>query len=238
MNDPWIDRLSDFLDGELSPDLAGDLEAHLEECAECTRVLEALKSIKREAASLSDIPPDQDLWPAIRAQLPAREQSSPARILRFQDGGGEQQVRPAARFMRRTVRLSVPQLAAAALLVMTLSGLGTAFLRSSAQSGSGINLSPQGMAVQAALATRTGPELASELSELEEALYSNRDRLRPATLRILERNLTVIDRAIQESVDALLDDPENVYLEGNLDWALERKVALLREAQEILQRTT
>ena len=41
----WTDRLSDYLDGELPPAERNSLEAHLETCAECARVLEELRTV-------------------------------------------------------------------------------------------------------------------------------------------------------------------------------------------------
>src|SRR5262249_29479167 len=39
----WTDKLSDFLDGELTPDERAAVEAHLQGCAACATVLEELR---------------------------------------------------------------------------------------------------------------------------------------------------------------------------------------------------
>ena len=41
----WTDRLSDYLDGELSADERGAVEAHLRGCGSCAAVLEDLKRV-------------------------------------------------------------------------------------------------------------------------------------------------------------------------------------------------
>ena len=66
--------------------------------------------------------------------------------------------------------------------------------------------------------------------DLTRALAAERDRLEPATLALLERNLGVIDAAIRESRDALARDPENIELRGLFAAAARHKVELLRWA--------
>ncbi len=68
---------------------------------------------------------------------------------------------------------------------------------------------------------------------MEALLSEHRDELDPNTVRILEKNLGIIDRAIQESGEALAGDPGNEYLREHLDRAVRRKVAYLRDASLI-----
>jgi hypothetical protein len=78
------------------------------------------------------------------------------------------------------------------------------------------------MAVQA--------EYEQATDELTRAFATERDRLEPSTLALLERNLEVIDAAIRESRDALARDPGNVELGGLFAAAARQKVELLRWA--------
>ena len=66
--------------------------------------------------------------------------------------------------------------------------------------------------------------------DLDRTLATERDRLEPATLALLERNLGVIDAAIRESRGALARDPGNVELHGLFAAAARQKVELLRWA--------
>ena len=52
MHDPWNDRLSEYLEGELSPTQARALEAHLAGCASCRDELEMLRRVLRAAGGL------------------------------------------------------------------------------------------------------------------------------------------------------------------------------------------
>jgi len=66
--------------------------------------------------------------------------------------------------------------------------------------------------------------------ELSRILAAERDRLRPETVALLERNLAVIDAAIAESRAALARDPANAELHRLFSAAARQKVELLRWA--------
>ena len=68
------------------------------------------------------------------------------------------------------------------------------------------------------------------VSDLEQILRDERDRLDPRTVMIIERNLKAIDTAINEARMALNDDPANPYLNSHLADARRRKLDLLRTA--------
>jgi hypothetical protein len=68
------------------------------------------------------------------------------------------------------------------------------------------------------------------VSDLEQILRDERDRLDPRTVLIIERNLQAIDAAITEARMALNDDPANPYLNSHLADARRRKLDLLRHA--------
>ena len=68
------------------------------------------------------------------------------------------------------------------------------------------------------------------VSDLEQILHDDRDRLDPRTVLVIERNLKIIDLAIQEARMALNDDPANAYLNSHLADARRRTLDLLRHA--------
>lgn len=69
--------------------------------------------------------------------------------------------------------------------------------------------------------------------ELSGILAAERERLRPETVVLLERNLAIIDAAIAESRAALARDPASVDLRGLLAAAARQKVELLRWAVRV-----
>jgi hypothetical protein len=71
------------------------------------------------------------------------------------------------------------------------------------------------------------------IADLEQTLAAERTNLDPETVRVLEDNLRAIDRAIDQCRRALSEDPANVYLNGHLADARQRKLTLLRRANTL-----
>ena len=69
--------------------------------------------------------------------------------------------------------------------------------------------------------------------ELSRILAVERERLRPETVALLERNLAVIDTAIAESRAALARDPASAELRRFFAAAARQKVELLRWAARV-----
>jgi len=80
-------------------------------------------------------------------------------------------------------------------------------------------------------------DLADEVAVLERTLAEARAVLDPNTIRILERNLAVIESAIDDSRRALAIDPENAFLANHLERVYERKLEYLREAVRVTEWT-
>src|SRR5256885_2313633 len=114
MHEEWTDKLSDYLDGELSAEDRGAVEAHLRTCAACSAVLNDLERVvarAQEAGRSVPRPPRADLWAGIAARIePA---GTPA------DAGN---VAPFVRRPLRRLAFTLPQLAAAAALIAAVSG--------------------------------------------------------------------------------------------------------------------
>jgi anti-sigma factor RsiW len=104
----WTDRLSDYLDGELPEDERKAVDGHLRGCASCAAVLNDLKRVVARAASVDARPPQADLWRGIAARL--GDNGEPARVVAFTP-------KEARRFA-----FTLPQLAAAAALLIAVSG--------------------------------------------------------------------------------------------------------------------
>ena len=68
------------------------------------------------------------------------------------------------------------------------------------------------------------------IAELERVLAGRRAQLDSSTVRIVEQNLALIDRAIAEARRALAADPTDSYLHDHLASTMRRKMGLLRRA--------
>ncbi len=77
--------------------------------------------------------------------------------------------------------------------------------------------------------------LATELQELESAVGVARDRLDPGTVEVLERNLLIIERAIEDSYQALALDPENEFVRQHLERTYLRKRDMLLEVSRLVE---
>jgi len=224
-----IARLSDYLDGTLDAHLRVGLEAHLSECGACRDVLEDLRKVVAGAAALGPVTPERDLWPGIAAAIGAPVR---ARVLR---GAGDVIELPTARSAdraRRGLFLSLPQLAAAGVAL----ALATAALTWTLSPAPVATVDPeilQGAVSMTSDDSGAPPELAAELTILEGTLDEVRARLDPNPVRILEKNLGVIERAIAESLLALEQDPANEFVRAHLERTYRAKADYLREATRL-----
>ena len=222
MNDPWTDRLSEYLDGDLDAGERGLLEAHLERCPECTEALADLKRVAVRARALTDRDPATDLWPGIAARIGATTPSTGV---------------PAIHIGRRAARrwsFSVPQLAAAAIALMILSG-GAVWLARPAAAPIAVGpSSPAALVpVTASARSRTGG-YDGAVSDLQQVLDQGRGRLDTATVRVIEGNLAAIDSAIAQAQRAVAADSANIYLNSHLAETRRRKLELLRQAANLV----
>ena len=211
ISDPWTTRLSDYLDGELSDAERRALERHLGACPACTTALAGLLQVVERARALPDRPPAAELWSGVAARI--AEAPSPAQ--------------------RRAVRarrwaFSLPQLAAAALVVAFASGGGAWLLARYTTPAAAPVAAPA--VLPAGLA---GARYDAAVADLERVLAEDRGRLDSTTVRVIEQNLAVIDRAIADARRALAADPGNPYLSTYLAHTMRRKIDLLRRAATI-----
>jgi len=217
MSDRWMERLSEYLDGELPATDRAALEAHLETCTDCSAVLGDLRRIVDRARVAEEYVPRRDLWPGITSRIGAMPAAS-------------------ARLGRRW-SFSLPQLAAVAILLMTLSGSAVWRLRSTALSpapGSIATVPTPAGAVAISARNSASQSYAAAIADLERVLAGGRGQLDTTTVRIIEQNLAAIDQAIAQAQRALLADPANLYLNTHLAETMRRKLDLLRQAATLV----
>ena len=69
-----------------------------------------------------------------------------------------------------------------------------------------------------------------EIDMLQRIVTDRKTQLDSTTVAIIEKNLQIIDRAINQSKAALAHDPASRLLSDQLTHALDKKVELLRRA--------
>ena len=200
------------------------LEAHLGTCAPCASTLAGLRAVIERARTLPERAPDVDLWPGIEARIAAFARESRA-------GAGRSFPES-----RRGMVLSWPQLAAAGLALVALSGgvswfaarnVGTPTVATRAARGGEATVDGT---VRPAASDAADGALAGELDQLEKVLAAKRSELDPETVKTIETNLKIIDLATAQAQQALADDPANPYLQEHLSKTMKRKVEMLRQA--------
>jgi len=228
-HDQVIDRLSEYLDDDaaslgaldalddvqLSAEERSSIERHLVECAECRTTVAELRAVATLARNLPDAPPAANLWPGITARLEPRPS-----------------VVPFKRTLTKRFTFTLPQLAAAALALMALSGGMVWVVRSGDPRAS---IPPVVATVEPPIepVSFADAQYDQAVADLQKALDAGRSRLDPETVRIIEDNLASIDLAIDQARKALRSDPANVDLNTYFAASRNRKLALLRRASAL-----
>ena len=188
-------------------------------------------------------PPQADLWAGIAERIEAE------RTWAVGAGPADNVTSFRGRAPRR-IAFTLPQLAAAAMVVAAVSG-ALVWQRGRQPSGR-----PEGLRSEStsSAAPATPPEVAppfraanadgtdvhietvgladaqydAAVADLETALKTGRGKLDSTTIAIVEHNLQIIDQAISQAREALVGDPANTYLSSHLVEARRRKLDLLR----------
>ncbi len=232
--DAWTDRLSEYVDGELDAAERAALEVHLQLCEGCAGTVEELRAVVRRAGTMESGAPGTDLWPAIEARISAPRK---AQVFDLRDGHGHEAGRRAETWLPRRWSFTLPQLAAAAALIVLLSSVTVWSVLSRRPAAVAPPAGPSAAAPLAAAVQPAGFEAArydAAIADLERVLKEHRGELDPATVRVIERNLAIIDQATDQARKALAADPANRYLNGHLASQLMRKMALLRQATALV----
>ena len=250
MDHPGIDALSEYLDNELSARERAAVDAHLPTCVECRRTLADLGRIVETARALRPRPPVRDLWDGIAERLDAANAIDDGVVAVPENGAARGATfRPTV----RRISFTLPQLAAASLLLAAVTG-GLAWgLRAPGafssrgtppavvangpvQPGSdpGVDLDARDQrSVARPAATQVSfadAQYDAAVADLEKALDHGRGRLDKTTIAVVEQNLQIIDHAIAQARQALDADPANTYLSSHLVETRRRKLDLLRRA--------
>jgi anti-sigma factor RsiW len=227
----WTDKLSDYLDAELSDHDQRAVAAHVAACAECAHTLDQLRAVAERARQLTATEPSADLWKGVASRIASAESTGSVR---------------GAFGARRRFSFTWPELVAASLLLVLISGWAALRLTTNHESRSasvesrpddsrraGAGLSPNGPDVVPASFDDT--EYDAAVADLQRALKSGRGQLDPATVQIVEQNLAIIDQAVEDARRALAEDPSNADLSGYLLETRRRKLDLLRHAAALAE---
>ncbi|HTK56006.1 MAG TPA: hypothetical protein VL295_04235 [Gemmatimonadales bacterium] len=227
----WMDRLSEYLDGTLTPEEQVACEAWLSSSAEGRELLQDLRRVVAQAKTLPEAPVPDAVWAGISAGI--RSSANGATVLPLEPA------RRLAVLPPRRWQFSPLQLAAAAVVLLAVGlGFGLRFRGvpnapiadagpGGAQVGTGVKLTP--------IAQHAEASYDKAVAELQIILDENRGTMDTATVRVLESSLARINEALDEAQKALASDPHNSYLNDHLGRIKRKKLDLLRQGASLVQ---
>ncbi|MGE0160574.1 MAG: zf-HC2 domain-containing protein [Gemmatimonadales bacterium] len=220
-----LERTHDLIDGLLPSEAAERARSHMAECAECRERHAVLSELASDLRALPrDATPSPEIWQAIARRIdgttPASEPES-ADVL----------VLPGVRPAPRRVSFSIPQLAAASvvLAVMSASILWMATSRPTPEVA---------VETERESVTRFASDEASydtALDELMTIVETARPFLAPETLLALDQSLAEIDAAIEDIGTALENDPSSDLLQSMLVNQQRSKLRVLSQVATLTQ---
>ncbi|MEO8677919.1 MAG: zf-HC2 domain-containing protein [Vicinamibacterales bacterium] len=212
--------LVDLVDGRLDPASERAVERHLEACAECRALVSDLRTIRAAAFTLDRRQPAAATWPALAARV-ASEPVPKGRGLRMPETRGAW-----------TMWLG----AAAALVLATAIGVWPILRQSQAPAPDAGTPPAQAVTVESITQEFAAAEqhYQKAITDLETIARQDTGELDPQVAAVLQKNLTVIDQAINESRAALKSQPSSVNAQDGLFDALKTKVALLQQTVELI----
>jgi len=220
--------LSDFVDGALPAEDCTRLELHLNSCPECNDArndLSVIVDFCREQRGVYDpVPNQQAMWLRISNLIEADHASATHEEIHRGAGWF-------FRLMNRSWHVSFPQLAGLVSLVILVVAVATAVgvRRFSFSSG------PQVAGFVPAL-TRLDDRYRQQQQTIaywNERVEINKARWSPQMRETFERNMGVIDAAVDDSMKQLTVNPHDTVSEDILNEALNDKVALLKEFSDL-----
>ena len=222
----YTEHVIDLVDGPAGAEQHRALERPLEVCETCRALVTDLRAIRGAAFTLDRLEPPAHVWDQVRARVSAEPRlQGGARILPFGMG------------------VAAPRswLAAAAALILATS-IGVYSLVGGPREPP--TESPEvatGPVEQDDLVASVEAELQAAESHYDKAIHgleqiakSDNAELEPQVAAVLQKNLQVIDQAIDESRAAVRAQPTSVNAQESLFDAMRNKVSLLQQTIELI----
>jgi len=225
----YRDLLSDFIDESLTPQDRAKVETHLSACGACAEAradLDLIVGFCREHRGEYDpVPNEKALW--LRISNTLESELTIRTATNVPAGAGWW-----FRVMNRSWQLSFPQLAtsvAATIVIavaLTLAGLRVF-------SGSGVKSSGLTLVSESSTVQDRYRQQRQTIEYWNKRVELNKARWNPQMRETFDRNMGVIDAAVDDSMGRLNQNPHDEVSEDILNAAMSDKIALLKEFSEL-----
>ena len=219
----YQDLLSDFLDGSLTPEDHKRVEAHLSDCGVCAGARSDLDAIvvfcRENRGAYEAVPNERALWLRISNTIESDLAVSPKVTVRANAGWW-------SRLMNRSWQLSFPRLAASAAVIVIVVALGTVVGVRRFQGGTPV------VTAGASVEERYRHQQ-QVIAYWNQRVELNKARWSPQMRETFDRNMGVIDAAVNDSMRQLKQNPHDGVSEDILNAALNDKVELLKEFADL-----
>jgi len=222
----YQDLLSDFLDGSLAPEDHHRVEAHLSACGVCADARSDLDAIvvfcRENRGEYATVPNERALWLRISNTIESESPVRPRAEVPTRAGWW-------SHLMNQSWQLSFPQLAASVAVIVIVVALGAV-----------VGVRRFGGGIQGTPVVATGSSVEERYRAQQQAIAYwnqrvelNKARWNPQMRETFDRNMSVIDAAVNESMGRLKQNPHDEVSEEILNGALNDKVELLKEFADL-----
>jgi len=225
-------RLMAYLERELSDADHQWMEQHRASCGRCEALVRDIDVLVREASALPAFSPSRDLWSGIAERLDAPVVPLYAKTLADLNAPTVARSSSNAQSTRRSA--NVRWLAIAATILVTVTSAVTWRIArgpvdaTPVVASGALAIDSANDAVAFVPVVNASDVYEQEIAALRTIVNERFAELDSSTVTQLKRNLSIIDRAIDDSRQALAKDPNSRVLSTTLDRALETKLSLMR----------
>jgi anti-sigma factor RsiW len=227
----YQELLSDLVDGLGTADDRRQIELHINDCVFCAEVRDDFVAIvgfcQDHRGEYDAVPNERALWLRISNMIEVEATSGrPVDV----PGGAAWWFR----LMNSSWQLSFPKLAAAVVVIAVVASLATVFAgRFSSLSGSGVQTAGLGVGTNGASLEDRYRQQQQAIAYWNQRVELNKARWNAQMRETFDRNMSVIDAAVVDSMNQLRQNPHDTVSEDILNDALNDKVALLREFSDL-----
>ena len=225
----YQDLLSDLIDGSLTPRDCEELESHLSACGDCAGARTDLHTIvefcREHRGECEAVPNERAMWLRITNMIEAELPTQNAHAVPAGAGWW-------FRLTNRSWQLTFPQLATSIAATVVIAVLVTF---------AGLRVTSVGGLKTAGVTVGTDVSDVHDRYRQQEQLVEywnkrvelNKARWNPQMRQTFEKNLNVIDAAVNDSMGRLSRNPHDEVSEDILNAAFSDKIALLKEFSEL-----